>query len=341
MQNDPDEPVQLVEDSDTGDRFLVYGTENGLRLDIQYEGHTLWMTQAQIAQLFGRDRSVITKHLANIFAENELSEDSNVQKMHSAQSTKPVSRYTLDVVISVGYRVSSKQATAFRRWATQTLVQFATKGFVVDSRRLKSPDYADRLRELRDIIKDIRSDEANVYRELLRICALCQDYEGGTDQATAFFKKMQAKLIYAVVSHTPAEVVRGRANSDEPNMGLQTWPNQNIRKSDVTVSKNYLAPAELKELNSLTTILLDIFELQLDSGLLVRMADAEKLLDRQLTGLDRVILQNAGRVAKSAADAFAHQEYEKYRLAQKKQRHDIADAAIRQIAKEAKDMGKK
>lgn len=336
-----DTPVQLVEDEDTGDRFLVYGTEKGLRLDIQYQGDNLWMTQAQIAQLFGRDRSVITKHLSNIFSEGELDESSNVQKLHIAQSTKPISKYSLDVVISVGYRVSSAQATAFRRWATMTLVQFATKGFVVDSVRLKEPDNFDRFRELREVIKDIRSDEANVYRELRRICAMCEDYEGGTKQAVKFFKIMQAKLVYAVVSKTPAELVRSRADSSEPNMGLQTWPNSNIRKADVTVSKNYLAPAELRELNSLTTILLDIFELQLDSGLLVRMHDAEKLLDRQLNGLDRVVLRSGGRIKKSAADTFAHHQYTQYSEALKIARNEKADIAIDQIAKEVKELGKK
>ena len=341
MTDSKDLPVQLVEDEDTGDRFLVYGTEKGLRLDIQYQGDTLWMTQAQIAQLFGRERSVVTKHLSNIFSEGELDESGNVQKMHIAQSTKPISKYSLDVVISVGYRVSSAQATAFRRWATMTLVQFATKGFVVDSVRLKEPDNFDRFRELREIIKDIRSDEANVYRELRRICAMCEDYEGGTKQAVKFFKTMQAKLVYAVVSKTPAELVRSRADSSEPNMGLQTWPNPNIRKADVTVSKNYLAPAELRELNSLTTILLDIFELQLDSGLLVRMNDAEKLLDRQLTGLDRVVLRSGGRIKKSAADTFAHHQYTKYSEALKVTRHQQADVAIDQIAKQVKDLGKK
>jgi hypothetical protein len=338
MSDGPTLPVQLLEDEDSGDRFLVYGTEDGLRLEVQYSGEALWMTQAQIAQLFGRDRTVITKHLSAVFDEGELDLDSNVQKMHFAHSSKPVSLYSLDAVISVGYRVSSKQATKFRRWATQTLVQFATKGFVVDSVRLKNPENADRVRELREIIKDIRSDEANVYRELQRICAMCEDYEGGSQQAMSFFMKMQAKLVYAVVSNTPAEVVKGRANAADPNMGLQTWPNDNVRKADVTVSKNYLAAGELKELNSLTTILLDVFELQLDAGRLVRMKDAESLLDRQLSGLDRVVLNHGGSVTKKLADTVAHQQYAIWKEKQKELRHREADRAIKEIAKEAKKL---
>lgn len=338
MSDDDNSPVQLVEDERTGDRFLVYGTESGLRLDIQYEGETLWMTQAQIAQLFGRDRSVVTKHLTAIFSEGELDEKSNVQKMHFAHSSKPVAIYSIDVVISVGYRVSSKQATAFRKWATATLVQFATKGFVIDSVRLKSSGNIDRVRELREIVRDIRSDEANVYRELQRICALCQDYVGGSAQAVDFFKKMQAKLVYAVVTNTPAEVIHSRADSKAPNMGLQTWPNENIRKSDVTISKNYLAQGELRELNSLTTILLDVFDLQFEAGRLVTMQDAEVLLDRQLNGLDRIVLTHAGKVSKAMADSAAHEQYALWKEAQKTLRHERADKAIREIAKEAKKL---
>jgi len=216
MNSDSNEPIHLEEDEDTGDRFLVYGSEKGMQLDIRFEGESLWMTQAQIAQLFGRDQSVISRHIRNIFEEAELDEQSNMQKMHIASSTKPVTIYSLDLVISVGYRVSSAQATAFRRWATGILVQYAKKGFVVDAVRLKNPDNRDRIKELRDI----RSDEANVHRELRDICAMCADYEKGSRQWTEFYKNTQAKLIYAVVSMTPAEVVKSRADANAPNMGL-------------------------------------------------------------------------------------------------------------------------
>ena len=259
------EPVHLQEDQATGDRFLVYGTDAGPKVEIYYQGDELWMTQAQIADLYGRDVSTISRHIGSILEEGELDE-SNLHKTQIASSTKPITLYSLDMVISVGYRVSSKQATLFRRWATDKLVQFATKGFVVDATRLKSPDYRDRVAELRDIIRDIRSDEANVYRELRSICAMCQDYDGSSDEWHEFYKNTQAKLIYAVASNTPAEVLNSRADSNVPNMGLQTWPNDNIRKADVTTSKNYLAEREIKELNRLTTILLDIFEDQLDIG---------------------------------------------------------------------------
>ena len=139
--------------------------------------------------------------------------------------------YSLDMVISVGYRVASKQATLFRKWATEKLVQFATKGFIIDATRLKNPENRDRIAELKEIIRDIRSDEANVYRELRAICAMCQDYDGTSPAWRDFYRNTQAKLIYAVCSNTPAEVLRLRADAGQPNMGLQSWPNENIRKA--------------------------------------------------------------------------------------------------------------
>ena len=229
-------PVQIVEDTETGDRFLIYGDGAGINIEIQFTGDRLWMTQAQIGALFGRDVSTISRHIASILEDGEL-DDSNLQKVQIATSAKPVTLYSLDMVISVGYRASSRQATLFRRWATDKLVQFATKGFVIDAPRMKNPDHRDRIAELKEIIRDIRSDEANVYRELRRICALCQDYDGQSDEWRKFYRNTQAKLVYAVCSKTPAEVIGNRADAAQPNMGLQSWPHENIRKDDVIVSK--------------------------------------------------------------------------------------------------------
>ncbi|MEO0496261.1 MAG: RhuM family protein [Pseudomonadota bacterium] len=240
MIGDPEiGPVHLVEDGQTGDRFLVYSSSGGERLDIKFEGDTLWMTQAQMAELFGRDVASISRHIRNVLDGNELDEEGNLRKVQIASSTKPITLYSLDMVISVGYRVSSKQGTLFRRWATQVLVRFAQSGFVVDKVRLKSPDNRDRIRELREIVRDLRADEANLYLELRAICALCQDYDPNLDQAREFYQRTQAKLIYAVTSHTPSEIILKRADAAKPDMGLQTWPAENIRKKDVTVSKNF------------------------------------------------------------------------------------------------------
>jgi hypothetical protein len=254
-----------------------------------------------------------------------------LHKLKFASSTRPVTIHSLDMVISVGYRVSSKQATLFRRWATDKLVQFATKGFVVDTPRLKRPENRDRIRELKEIIRDIRSDEANVYRELRSICAMCQDYDGQSKEWQEFYRNTQAKLIFAVCSNTPAEVLKHRADAREPNMGLTTWSNENIRKSDVVVSKNYLAEAEIKELNRLTTILLDILEDQMDIGRLKLMGEASALLDEQLRSLGRGVLNRGGRVSMVDARAHAEREYEIFKSKLAAERHAEADRTIAEI----------
>lgn len=335
MAGDQAEPVRLEEDSETGDLFLVYGTEQGLRIDIRYEGETLWMTQAQIAQLFGRDISTISRHIANVHEEGELDEATSLQKMQTSMG-RPTTLYSLDMVISVGYRVSSAHATLFRRWATGILVQFARKGFVVDTRRLKEPGNAGRIAELREVIRDLRSEEANLYQELRQICSMCQDYDGSAAVAREFFQRTQAKLVYAVTSHTPAEIVSHRVDCEAPDMGLQSWPAENIRKQDATVSKNYLTEAEIKELNRLTSILLDIFEDQLDIGRLVLMEEARQLLDRQLQNLGRAVLRGGGSVSADQAKARAEAQYEEFDRRRKLERRREADAHIAELAAEAK-----
>jgi hypothetical protein len=324
------EPVHLQEDEATGDRFLIYGDDLGGQIEVNYEGDQLWMSQAQIAALFGRDVSNISRHIASILEDGELDE-SNLRKTQIAISAKPVTLYNLDMVISVGYRVSSKQATLFRKWATDKLVQFATKGFVIDAARLKNPQNRDRIAELKDIIRDIRSDEANVYRELRTICSMCQDYDGPSEQWQEFYRNTQAKIVYAVCSKTPAEVLKSRADARLPDMGLTNWPNANIRKADVAVSKNYLADGEVRELNRLTTILLDIFEDQIDIGRLKLMDEASALLDSQLKNLGRVVLNHGGSVAMTDARLHAEQEYAKFKTGQKSLRHAQADQAIAAI----------
>lgn len=335
MKNLHNEPVHLTEDENTGDRFLVYANSDGLNLDIKYEGETLWMSQMQIAELFGKEQSNISRHINNIIDDKELGEDTFMQKMHKSTG-RPLTLYNLDMIISVGYRVSSSQATFFRRWATGILVQFAKRGFVVDSKRLKQPENIDRVKELREIIRDIRSDEANVYRELKSICAMCKDYDPSSDNARQFYQRTQAKLVYAVTSNTPAELIIERANHAEEDMGLQTWPNENIRKSDVTVSKNFLS--EIKELNRLTTILLDIFEDQLDLGRISLMQDAQELLDAQLKQLGRAVLKSGGSVKASQAKKHAEVQYNKFDKKRKMLNHQHEDENINRLARQVKEL---
>lgn len=315
---DKNGPVPLIEDSDTGGRFLIYGTDSGVRIELRYEGDTLWMTQSQMADLFGVNVPAISKHISNIFSEDELSEGATLSKMETVrfEGGRRVSRtldhYNLDMIVSVGYRVSSKQGTLFRKWATDKLVRFATKGFVVDSERLKEPGNYDRVTELREIIRDIRAAEANVYAELRRICAMCQDYDPTLQVSHQFYSHMQAKLYWAVTSRTPSMILRSRADSNQPNMGLQTWPKDEIRQADATVAKNYLHDNELKELNRLTTILLDVFDDQLTIGKLTLMSEADKLLDSQLRGLGRAVLNHGGAISHEDAEAHAKRQYKSF-----------------------------
>lgn len=310
--SDSAEPVHLIEQAETGDRFLVYTDDKGVRVDLRYNGDALWMTQAQIAELFGRDVSVISRHITNILEEGELSEETSLQKLQTSPIGRPGTLYSLDMVISVGYRVSSAQATVFRRWATSVLVRFATSGFVVDVERLKEPDRHDRIAELRDIIRDIRSAEANVYAELRRICSMCQDYDPKSETAREFYQQTQAKLFYAVVNQTPSEILADRADGAHETMGLQTWPMAEIRKADALTAKNYLAQGEIKELNRLTSILLDIFEDQLEVGRLTTMEEARERLDASLRTVGRVVLAHGGQVAAHRAKVVAGRAYEAF-----------------------------
>lgn len=319
------EPVHLVEDEDTGDRFLIYSSEDGIRAEFRYQNEKLWMTQSQISDFFGKDQSVISRHISNVFKEDELDESGNMQKVHIASSTKPVAVYSLDMVISVGYRVTqSKQATMLRKWSTSTLVQFATSGFVIDKKRLADPDNYDRVKELRDIIREIRASEANVYREIRSICAMCQDYDGSSKQARNFYAAMQNKLLWATTSHTAPELVIARADAKKPNMGLQIWPNENIRKADVTVAHNYLAEPEIEEKNRLTVMLLDFFEDRLKMGKLTTMSQAESELDKFIKFNDRALLNNKGRVSRVKANKVAERQYEAF--AEKRRIKRIVDS---------------
>lgn len=297
---------------DTGDRFLPYVGKTGVEVSLRIGGDTFWASQAQMAEMFGISRSGVTRHIGRITAEGELPEEGNVQLMYITKGRKATKLYNLNMMISVGYRVESKQGTLFRIWATDKLVQYLTKGFVIDAPKLKEPGANDRVAELREIIRDIRASEANIYAELRRICALCTDYDPASDEARKFYQNMQAKLYWAVVSHTPSMVLMNRADAELPNMGLQTRPTANIRQEDAVVAKNYLAGAELDELNRLTTILLDIFDDQLKLGKLTLMSEADALMDTQLKNLSRVVLKGGGTVGADDARAHAKAEYKKF-----------------------------
>lgn len=315
LSADQNGPIQLTENPSTGDRFLVYQTKDGVRIELRVDGDTFWATQQQMADAFGVTRPNVNQHIQNIFREGELSESAVCKEsLLTARDGKSYQTklYDLNALISVGYRVGGPLGTAFRIWATDKLLRYLTKGFVVDTERLKATGNHDRVAELRDIIRDIRSAEANVYAELRRICSMCRDYDPKSSEAHQFYSHMQAKLYWAVISHTPSMVLRERADARAPAMGLQTWPKADIRQADAVVAKNYLRDTELRELNRLTTILLDIFDDQLEIGRLTRMAEAEAMLDAQLRNLNRAVLTHGGSVSHDDAEAYVKKEYKKF-----------------------------
>ncbi|MDZ4692855.1 RhuM family protein [Terricaulis sp.] len=320
---------------------MPYVGKNGVEVSLVIQGETFWASQGQMAEMFGISRSGVTRHISRIVSDGELSEEGNVHKMYISPATgRAVKLYSLNMMISVGYRVESKQGTLFRIWATDKLVEYLTKGFVIDAPRLKEPDAFDRVQELREIIRDIRAAEANIYAELRRICALCADYDPASDEARHFYANMQAKLYWAVVSYTPSMVLMERADAEQPNMGLQNWPKENIRQEDAVVAKNYLAGAELEELNRLTTILLDIFDDQLKIGKLTLMAEATALLDAQLANLNRAVLKGGGKAKADDAKAHAKAEYKKFDERRRALRARERQAELVELKETAKSLPK-
>lgn len=325
------EPVHLTEDEATGDRFLLYATESGVEVQLHYEGNDLLMTQPQMADLFGVTRQNVNLHLNNIYSEGELergatSKDSlHVRLEGGRKVNRNVTLYNLDAIISVGYRVSTKQGTMFRKWATDKLVQFATKGFVVDVERLKDPEHSDHFRELRELIQEIRASEANVYKEVMRICGLCSDYHSLDGKSKGrFFSTIQNKLHYAVTGMTGAEIRISRADANQDAMGLTNWSGEHPTQKDVLTAKNFLGEAEIRDLNRFTGMLLDYFEQELDLGRLVTIQDAENKVDTFIQNNERVLLRSAGSVSKPAADKHAKSQYQIYKEKQRQIAHDAS-----------------
>lgn len=304
--------------------FLFYtGPDGRVHLEVFYAGETVWLTQAKMAELFEVDRTVITKHIGNIFESQELDEISNVQKMHVANSTKPVSYYNLDVIISVGYRVNSGRATKFRQWATATLRNYMIKGFVLDDERLKNgshfgKDYFD---ELLERIREIRASERRFYQKITDIYATAIDYDQQADVTKEFYATVQNKLHFAIHGHTAAELIAARASAKKANMGLTSFKNSpkgKVLKSDVDIAKNYLTEKELKQLNRIVTMYLDYAESQAERGITMKMTDWVGKLNAFLQFNELQILQNPGKVSAATAKALAEKEYKKFQPLQDK-----------------------
>ncbi len=305
-------------------QFLLYKTDNNqIKVDVLIQNETVWLTQKQMAELFGKDRSVITKHINNVFKDGELEQEGNVQNLHIATSDKPIKFYNLDVIISVGYRVKSLQGTRFRQWATQHLKEFIIKGFTMDDERLKDPrqlfgkDYFD---EQLERIRDVRSSERRVYQKITDIYAQCSaDYDPNHQISQDFFATVQNKLHWAIVGETAAEIIYNRVDSTKQHMGLTSWKNSpkgKIRKTDTVVAKNYLKEEELDFFNRIVTMYLDYAELQAKNKQVMYMKDWVNKLDAFLQFNEKEVLEHKGKISRDVAVALALQEYDKYRVIQ-------------------------
>jgi hypothetical protein len=299
-------------------QFLVYRTEDGkLKIDVRFEGETVWLTQQQMAELFQTSVPNVSMHIRNVFVEGELLADSVVKEsLTTAADGKNYATkfYNLDVIISIGYRVKSLRGTQFRIWATQQLREYIVKGFVLDDERLKNPDQPfDYFEELTRRIQDIRTSERRFYQKITDIYATSIDYDPTQEISIRFFKTVQNKVHWAITGHTAAEIIHDRVSAAKPNLGLTNWRGATIRKNDLAIAKNYLTEQELSALNNLVEQYLIFAEGQAMRRVPMHMADWIKKLDGFLTLNERDILTHAGHVSHEEALARAELEYDKFR----------------------------
>ena len=323
--------------------FLIFTNQSGGEaIEVRVQDGTVWLNQKLIATLFDVDRSVVTKHLNNIFQEKELDREATcaffaqVQAEGSRQVTRNVDFYNLDAIIAVGYRVNSKSATAFRQWATTVLRDFALRGYVIDRKRMENgafldEDYFERLLEE---IREIRLSERRFYQKITDIYSTAMDYNPASATTRDFFAKVQNKMHYAVHKHTAAELVCNRADHRKENMGLTSWeksPNGKILKTDVSTAKNYLTENELESLGRIVNGYLDLAEEYAKQQVPLTMENWVKHLDLILQATGKDLLQNAGKITSLLAKKHAENEFEKYRPIQDQLFESDFDKAMKQI----------
>lgn len=301
--------------------ILLYQTDDGrTRLECRFQDDTIWLSQAMMAELYQTSKQNVSLHLKNLYEEGELVESQVVKEYLTTGpdgKTYSVYHYSLNAILAVGYRVRSQRGTQFRRWATERLREYLVKGFVLDDERLKNPpspalgvpDYFD---ELLERIRDIRASETRMYLRVKDIFKMAGDYDPSSEQTTMFFRVIQNKLHFAATGMTAAELIQSRANHALPNMGLTSWKSDDVRKTDVTIAKNYLNAHEIDELNRIVVMWLDFAEDQARRRKQVFMKDWEQRLDQFLQFNERNVLTHAGSVSKSDADAFAQEQYDRF-----------------------------
>lgn len=324
-------------------KILFYTTEDGnINLGVLFSDENVWLSQAQMVELFQSSKSNISEHIKHIFEEGELDKDAVVRKFRTtAEDGKSynVTYYNLDAIISVGYRVKSIQGTQFRIWATKTLREFIIKGFVLDDERLKNganfgKDYFD---ELLERIREIRASERRFYQKITDIYAQCSiDYDKNSQVSKNFYATVQNKLHWAITGHTAAEIIRDRADANKPHMGLTTWknaPKGKILKRDVSVGKNYLTQKELSELNRVVNMYLDYAELQASKHIPMKMQDWVSKLDAFLSFNEYKVLRNLGEISNKVAKELAEGEYEKFRVEQDREYESDFDKTVKKYLK--------
>lgn len=326
---------------------LLYTTEDGrTRLECRFEEETLWLTQAQMAELFQTSIPNINIHLRQIFAEGELDPAATIKSylIVRTEGTRRVSRavqhYSLPTILAVGFRVRSLRGTQFRQWATARLEEYLRKGFVLDDERLRNPpgpgvpNYFD---ELLARIRDIRASERRMYLRVREILALAADYAPHAEETQAVFQTVQNKLHFAVTRQTAPELIAARADATKPNMGLPAWKGGAVRKEDVTVAKNYLNAEEIAELNRIVVMFLDFAEDQAKRRKQVFLRDWQTRLDDFLRFNEREVLPNAGKVSREAADRKAGEEYERFAARRRALQEAAGEAdTLRQLEEAAK-----
>jgi len=303
-----------------GELLLFQSADGQVRLECRFGADTLWLSQAMICELYGKAKATISEHISHILAEGELVEDSVVRYYRTtAADNKPynVKYFSLPLILAVGYRVRSKRGTQFRQWATQTLQEYLIKGFVMDDERLRNPpvghslvpDYFD---EMLERIRDIRASERRVYLRVRDIFAMAADYAPSNKEITAFFQIIQNKLHFASTGLTAAELIAHRVDATKLNLGLTGFKGDEVRKSDVTIAKNYLNQEEISALNRIVTMWLDFAEDQALMRKQIFLRDWQEKLDQFLEFNSREVLQGAGKISKQEAEEKARAEYERY-----------------------------
>ena len=329
--------------------IVFYQTENAdVVVNVVYKDETFWLSQKAMAAVFDVNPQAITKHLSNIYEEQELVKDSTcsileqVQKEGKRNVKRSVEFYNLDAIIAVGYRVNSKKATKFRQWATKTLREYITKGFVLNEKLLKNgkqfgQDYFD---ELLEKIREIRASERRAYQKITDIFEQCScDYDKDSETTKNFYAFVQNKLHFAVSGNTAAEIVYNRADSQKEHMGLTSWkysPNGKIYKSDVTIAKNYLNEKEISRLNRLVTMFIDYAELQAEDGNLMKMQDCVDAVNMFLQSNRQKVLESKGKISHEQAIEKAHHEYEIFRVIQDREYISEFDRQTKRIEEDSK-----